>query len=124
VQSSTLLEKLSLFFKHGRCPLAPMWPPWRHVITLYSSAKVSSSDILRLLVDSLVFALLNTILALEGSLYCIVALLAFCHRGFLVFEFVDFVASRGIGMMDQNCHGSRVKKETSKPIVTLDFPRN
>ena len=82
-----------------------MWPPWRHVISLYSSVKVSSSDILRLLVDSLVFALLNTILALEGSLYCIVALLGFGHRGFLVFELVDFVALRGIGMMDQNCHG-------------------
>lgn len=75
------------------------------MITLYSSAKVSSSDILRLLVDSLVFALLNTILALEGSLYCIGALLGFGHRGFLVFELVDFVASRGIGMMDQNCDG-------------------
>ena len=54
---------------------------------------------------SLVLALINTILALEGSLYCIVALLAFGHRGFLVFELVDFVALRGIGMMDQNCHG-------------------
>ena len=71
----------------------------------FSDYLLFSSDILRLLVDSLVFALLNTILALQGSIYCIGALLGFGHRGFLVFELVDFVASRGIGMMDQNCHG-------------------
>lgn len=71
----------------------------------FSDYLLFSSDILRLLVDSLVFALLNTILALQGSLYCIGALVGFGHRGFLVLELVDFVSSRGIGMMDQNCHG-------------------
>ena len=57
----------------------------------FSDYLLFSIDILRLLVDSLVFALLNTILALEGSLYCIGALLGFGQFNWFLSSWISWL---------------------------------